>query len=84
MGLDEAGTLSTLTKHRNNLIDPKAAQYGGRTVKLMGDGTLMEFASVVDAVAFAVEVQFAMRERNAEVPEDRRIVYRTRALLIAP
>ncbi len=59
MGLDEAGTLSTLTKHRNNLIDPKAAQYGGRTVKLMGDGTLMEFASVVDAVAFAVEVQFA-------------------------
>ena len=76
MGMDEAGTLSALTKHRRDLIDPKAAQYGGRTVKLMGDGTLMEFASVVDAVAFAVEVQTAMQERNAGIPEDRQIVYR--------
>ena len=76
MGMDEAGTLSALTKHRRGLFDPKAAQYGGRTVKLMGDGALMEFASVVDAVAFAVEVQTAMRERNAGVPEDRQIIYR--------
>ena len=76
MGLDEAGTLSAITKHRDDLIDPKAAQYGGRIVKHMGDGTLMEFASVVDAVAFAVDVQCAMKERNTEVLEDRQIAYR--------
>ncbi len=51
MELDEAGTLAALNPHRKELIDPKAAQYGGRTVKLMGDGALIEFASVVDAVA---------------------------------
>ena len=49
MELDEAGTLAALNPHRKELIDPKAAQYGGRTVKLMGDGALIEFASVVDA-----------------------------------
>jgi TolB-like protein/Flp pilus assembly protein TadD len=76
MGEDEAGTLAVLKAHRKELIEPKAVQYGGRTVKLMGDGALMEFASVVDAVAFAVEVQVAMRERNAGVPEDRQITYR--------
>ena len=76
MGVDEAGTLETLKSHRREVIDPKAAQYGGRTIKLMGDGALMEFASVVDAVAFAVEVQCAMAERNAELPEDRRLLYR--------
>ncbi len=76
MGEDEIGTLAALKAHRQELIDPKAAQYHGRTIKLMGDGALMEFASVVDAVTFSVEVQAAMRERNAEVPEDRRIVYR--------
>ena len=76
MGEDEAGTLAALTAHRKELIDPKAAQYSGRTVKLMGDGALLEFASVVDAVAFSVEVQVAMAQRNAEVPEDRQIVYR--------
>ncbi|MEE8608047.1 MAG: adenylate/guanylate cyclase domain-containing protein [Nitrospiraceae bacterium] len=76
MGADEAGTLAALKADRNELIDPKAAQYHGRTIKLMGDGALMEFASVVDAVTFSVEVQIAMRERNAEVSEDRRIVYR--------
>ncbi len=57
MGADESGTLSALNAHRKELIQPKSQQYGGRTVKLMGDGTLMEFASVVDAVLFAVEVQ---------------------------
>jgi TolB-like protein/rhodanese-related sulfurtransferase/thioredoxin-like negative regulator of GroEL len=76
MGEDEAGTLSALKAHRKELIEPKLAQYHGRTVKLMGDGALMEFGSVVDAVAFAVEVQTAMQGRNAGVPEDRQIVYR--------
>ena len=76
MGRDEAGTLAALKAHRRQLLAPKEAQYRGRTVKLMGDGALMEFASVVDAVRFAIEVQCAMRERNASVPEDRRILYR--------
>ncbi len=76
MGADESGTLSALKAHRKELIQPKSQQYGGRTVKLMGDGTLMEFASVVDAVLFAVEVQCAMREHNADVPAERQIVYR--------
>jgi adenylate cyclase len=76
MNADESGTLTALKAHRKELIEPKSQRYGGRTVKLMGDGTLMEFASVVDAVLFAVEVQCAMRERNADIPEERRIVYR--------
>jgi adenylate cyclase len=76
MGLDEAGTLTALGAHRAELFDPKATQYGGRTIKLMGDGALMEFPSAVGAVAFAVEVQLAMRERNAALPEDRQILYR--------
>jgi adenylate cyclase len=67
MGADEAGTLAVLKGHRVELFDPKAAQYGGRTVKLMGDGALMEFTSVVDAVSFAVEVQAAMAARNEGV-----------------
>ena len=76
MGEDEAGTLEALKSLRQEIIKPKQLQYHGRTVKLMGDGALMEFASVVDAVSFAVEVQIAMREHNAEVPENRQIVYR--------
>ena len=76
MGRDEAGTLSALKAHRQQIVEPKAAQYRGRTVKLMGDGALMEFGSVVDAVRFAVEFQCAMRESNAGVPEDRQILYR--------
>ncbi len=76
MAADEAGTLTALKSHRAELFDPKAAQYHGRTIKLMGDGTLMEFASVVDAVCFAVEAQCAVQERNADIPEDRRITYR--------
>ena len=76
MGEDETGTLGALKAHRKELFDPKTAQYRGRTIKLMGDGALMEFASVVDAVAFAVEVQCAMGNRNADVPEDKRITYR--------
>ncbi len=76
MAADETGTLVQLKTHLKELIDTKAEQYNGRTVKLMGDGTLMEFASVVDAVSFAVEVQCAMQERNADIPEDRRMTYR--------
>ncbi len=76
MGEDEAGTLAALKAQRAELIDPKAAQHNGRTIKLMGDGTLMEFPSVVVAVTFAVEVQILMRERNAAITEDRRIVLR--------
>jgi len=76
MGADEVGTLSALKSLRRDLITPKELQYHGRTVKLMGDGALMEFASVVDAVTFAVEVQATLAKENAGVPEDRQIVYR--------
>ncbi len=76
MAADEAGTLTSLKALRRELIEPKTAEYHGRVVKLMGDGTLMEFGSVVDAVNFAVDVQQALAERNAKVPEDRRITYR--------
>jgi TolB-like protein/class 3 adenylate cyclase len=76
MATDEAGTLAQLKTHRKELIEPKTAEYRGRVVKLMGDGTLMEFGSVVDAVNFAVDVQQTMFERNANVPGDRRVIYR--------
>jgi len=76
MAADEAGTLAQLKTHRKELIEPKTAEYGGRVVKLMGDGTLMEFTSVVDAVRFAVDLQRAMAGRNADVPEDRQVTYR--------
>jgi adenylate cyclase len=76
MAADESGTLAQLKAQRKELIGPKTAEYSGRVVKLMGDGTLMEFGSVVDAVSFAVDVQQAMAERNAKVPEDRQIIYR--------
>ena len=76
MGEDEAGTLASLKAHRRELIEPKTAKYHGRVVKFMGDGTLMEFGSVVDAVNFAVDVQRAMALRNTDVPEDQRITYR--------
>ncbi len=73
MATDEAGTLASLKALRRELIEPKTVDYHGRVVKLMGDGTLMEFGSVVDAVNFAADVQRAMAERNAKIPEDRRI-----------
>ena len=65
MGEDEAGTLATLKKHPRELLEPKAAQYNSRIVKLMVDGALIEFADIVDAVAFAVKVRTAMPARNA-------------------
>ena len=76
MSDDEAGTLLELKTHRAELIDPNVAAHGGRIVKLMGDGALIEFPSVVEAVQCAVEVQRGMAKRNAGVPEDRRIVFR--------
>jgi class 3 adenylate cyclase/pimeloyl-ACP methyl ester carboxylesterase len=76
MERDEAGTLVALKAHRAELIDPKVAAHDGRIVKLMGDGALVEFASVVDAVECAAEIQRAMTTRNLDVPEDRRIVFR--------
>ena len=76
MAADEAGTLTSLKALRREFIEPKTAEYHGRVVKLMGDGTLMEFGSVVDAVAFAIDVQRAMARRNSDVPDDCQITYR--------
>ena len=76
MGADEAGTLARLKQYRRELIDPKNKQYHGRVVKTTGDGILIEFPSVVDAVSCSIEVQQGMRERNADVPEEKRIAFR--------
>lgn len=76
MAADEAGTLASLNNARSKVLDPLTEKYGGRVVKLMGDGTLMEFASVVDAVQFALDVQKALAEENASIPEDRRLQFR--------
>ena len=76
MGINEEGTLAQLKAHRLALFDPKIAEYRGRIVKTTGDGMLVEFASVVDALRCAVEVQHGMAERNADVPRDRRIEFR--------
>ena len=73
---DEASTLAALKAHREELIEPKLAQYHGRTVKLMGDGLLAEFPSAVEAVQCAVELQLLIGGDNAELPENRRITYR--------
>lgn len=75
-GADEDRTLARLRALRSDLIDPTIAVYHGRVVKRTGDGALVEFRSVVDAVRCAVEVQNAMLERNAGVPPDRRIEFR--------
>jgi len=76
MADDEAGTLAAVKRHRNEIFEPKTAEYRGRLVKLMGDGTLMEFGSVVDAVAFAVDVQQKLAEHNAAIPPEQAISYR--------
>jgi adenylate cyclase len=76
MGEDEAGTLAMLQALRAEFIDPTIAEHRGRIVKLMGDGALVEFASVVDALLCAVAIQRGMAKRNTEVVEDRRIVFR--------
>jgi adenylate cyclase len=75
MGLDEVGTARTLREHRA-VSDALVAKYAGRIVKTTGDGVLLEFPSVVDAVECAVAVQVVMAERNDGVPQDRRMLYR--------
>jgi len=76
MGADEIGTLTSLKSHRRELIDPTIAKQGGRIVKTTGDGMLVEFASVVDAVGCAVDVQRSMVRRDAGVAQERQIIFR--------
>jgi adenylate cyclase len=76
MGADEEGTLGALKAIRRDLIDLKIKEHRGRIVKTTGDGVLVEFASVVDAVRCAVEVQREMAERNTDIPAERRIEFR--------
>ncbi len=76
IGADEEGTIARQKTHRAELIDPEIASHGGRIVKTMGDGLLVEFVSVVDAVKCAVAEQQAMAGSESDVPEDRRIQYR--------
>jgi adenylate cyclase len=75
MGLDEVGTARTLREHRK-VTDALVAKHGGRLVKTTGDGVLLEFPSVVDAVECAVAVQAAMAQRNEDIPQDRRMLFR--------
>jgi class 3 adenylate cyclase len=76
MGADEEGTHERLRAHLQELINPKIAEHRGRIVKNTGDGLLAEFASVVDAVRCAVEIQRGMIDREPEVPDERRISFR--------
>jgi TolB-like protein len=76
MSADEEGTHARLRAHLRQLVDLKIKEYGGRTVKNTGDGMLVEFPSVVDAVRCAVEIQYGMIDRNADIPEDKRISFR--------
>src|SRR5215475_6440350 len=76
IGADEEGTLARLKAHRRELIDPQIAHHRGRIVKTTGDGLLVEFASVIDAVRCAMQVQQGMAERNADVPLATRIELR--------
>ena len=76
MGTDEEGTLERLKTLRRQLIDPKIAEYHGRIVKTTGDGLLVEFASVVDAVRCAAEVQRGMLDREPDLPDKQRIRFR--------
>jgi TolB-like protein/class 3 adenylate cyclase len=76
MGANEEGTLRQLKAHRKELVDPKITEHRGRIVKTTGDGMLVEFVSVVDAVRCAVDIQRGMAERNAGVPSNERIEFR--------
>jgi len=76
MGRDESGTLATLKALRREVVDPRIAAHGGRIVKTTGDGLLVEFPSVVDAVRCVIEVQTEMFARGAAMPDDRRIAFR--------
>jgi adenylate cyclase len=76
MATDEEGTRERVKTHFHQLIDPKIEEHRGRVVKNTGDGMLAEFPSVVDAVRCAVEIQRTMVDRNADIPEDKRISFR--------
>jgi adenylate cyclase len=76
MGADEEGTLAALRTHRRELFDPKIAEFRGRIVKTTGDGLLIEFASVVDAIHCAMDVQRGITERNVSVPQGKRLEFR--------
>src|SRR5215831_8045350 len=76
MGADEEGTHERLKAHLSELIDPKIREHHGRIVKTTGDGVLGEFASVVDAVRCAAEIQSAMASRDLDLAEDRRLRFR--------
>src|SRR5215472_8195806 len=76
IGSDESGTLQALKAIRAELIDPTIASHNGRLVKTTGDGLLVEFSSVVDALLCATEVQAGMADRNAGVPDEERIEFR--------
>ena len=76
MGADEEGTLNRLRAIRAEVVDPKITEHRGRIVKTTGDGFLVEFSSVVDALRCATEWQHGMAERNADVPPTSRIEFR--------
>jgi TolB-like protein/class 3 adenylate cyclase len=76
MGRDESGTLARLRKNRSEHLNPVLTKYGGRLVKLTGDGALIEFASAVDALSAAIEFQQAMAEANGDQPTDNALVFR--------
>src|SRR6267143_2263717 len=76
MGADEEGTLERLKAHRRQLVDPKITEHHGRIVKTTGDGLLVEFASVVDAMRCAAEVQRGMLDREPEATDERQIRFR--------
>ena len=73
MGVDEEGTLASLKMYRREIIDPKIVEHRGRIVKTTGDGALVEFASAVDAVRCAIEIQHAVAERNVDIPDHHRV-----------
>jgi adenylate cyclase len=76
VGHDEAGTVARVKALRKECLEPLVTEYHGRVVKLMGDGALVEFASAVDAVECAVAIQKGVAEREATIPESRRITFR--------
>src|SRR5262245_2265209 len=73
---NEEETLNALRQHRRELFDPAVAKHGGRIFKVMGDGFLVEFGSVLSAARCAVEIQRGMLERNVGIPEDRHFAFR--------
>src|SRR5215475_7150689 len=76
MSADEEGTLAQLKAHRRAVVDPRIKEHRGKIVKTTGDGMLVEFASAFEAVSCAVDIQRGMAERNAGVPQNKRIEFR--------